>query len=64
MNFLHTEPAKNYVDFQGQINVGPPKEVLISNLKALEHEVTVRAVKDGQLHPLIAAISKFVLQLR
>jgi hypothetical protein len=56
------EPASNYADLEGFINVGPPHTVHVAHLPPRVH--AVKAVRPGRLQPLIDRISKSVLELR
>ena len=56
------EPASNYANMQGYINVGPPTIVNFKHLRPPKDGVN--AVRPDRLHPLINRISTSVLELR
>jgi len=59
---VDSEPASNYADLRGSINVGLPKTVKVAHLKPSRNPG--EAVRPGRLQPLIDRISKSVLELR
>ena len=60
---VDSEPASNYADLRGSINLGPPKTVNVAHLRPPRND-DVAAVRPGRLQPLIDRISKSVLGLR